>query len=332
MGKPSSDIWFPEDEYSADDIPSVTLETGKEYRILLLADIQLDGSPRRVPKTLKLIDLLVDTVKPELIITVGDNAEWYFSDKMTKKLIRKFESFNIPYAVTLGNHDSEGRKGRSWYGDAWEKAPNSIFKYGPSTIHGVGNYSVLVKDEKGDIVYDLILMDSNVWREYPDGGWYDFIYRDQIDWYKWNIKGVSEAKFGSYNPASGKVVPSMCFFHIPLPEYKDAADAIKAGTIDSTMYQGETREGIACPKVNTGFFDVMKDMKSTSHVFVGHDHVNNMSVKWKGIRLSYGLKSGFTSYYSDDMIGGMLLTLKKEKDNKVVVGIEYIYVDKKYLK
>jgi hypothetical protein len=124
----------------------------------------------------------------------------------------------------------------------------------------------------------------------------------------------------------------MCFFHIPLPEYKDAADAIKAGMIDSTMYQGETREGIACPKVNTGFFDVMKDMKSTSHVFVGHDHVNNLSVKWEGIRLSYGLKSGFTSYYSDDMTGGILLTLKKEKDDKVVVGIEYIYVDKKDMK
>jgi hypothetical protein len=32
------------------------------------------------------------------------------------------------------------------------------------------------------------------------------------------------------------------------------------------------------------------------------------------------------------MIGGMLLTIKKEKDDKVVVGIEYIYVDKKDLK
>jgi hypothetical protein len=330
-GKPSADIWFPEYKYNADSIASLTIQTGEEYKILILADTQLDGSPGRVKKTLKLIDHLFDTVKPDFIITLGDNVEWIISDKMTKKLIKKFHSFNVPYAVTLGNHDSEGRKGRPWYGNAWENAPNSLFRYGPSNIHGVGNYSVLLKDEKGNIIYDLIMMDSNVWRNYPDGGGYDFIHRDQIDWYKWNIIGVSEAKYGKFAPGSGNVVPSMCFFHIPLPEYKDAIDAIKEGKIASPGYVGEAREGIACAKVNSGLFDVMKDMKSTTHVFVGHDHVNNFSVNWKGIQLSYGLKSGYTSYYSEDMIGGTVLTIKKEKDGKVVTGIEYIYVDKKEL-
>lgn len=332
VGTPSKEYWFPEQKYNAGSITSLTIQTGKEYKILLLADTQLDGSPGRVKKTLKLIDYLVDSVKPDFIITLGDNVEWKISDKMTKKLIKKYSSFNIPYAVTLGNHDSEGRKGRPWYGNAWENAPGSVFRYGPSNIYGVGNYSVLLKDENGNIIYDLIMMDSNVWRNYPDGGGYDFIHRDQINWYEWNVKGISEAKYGEFDPENGKVVPTMCFFHIPLPEYKDAVEAIKEGQIDSTQYRGVTREGVACAKVNSGMFDVMKDLKSTTHVFVGHDHVNDLSVNWQGIRLSYALKSGYTSYYNEDMIGGTVLSIKKKNDGNVDVNINYIYVDKKNLK
>jgi len=328
IGKPSSEIWFEEDTYDTTSVPSLTVKDGVEYRMLLLADTQLDGSPGRVHKTLKLIETLVDSVKPDLIVTLGDNAEWIYSDVMAKKLVKKYESFNIPYAITLGNHDSEGRKGRGWYGNFYESAPNSLFRYGPSNIHGVGNYSVLLKDEEGNIIYDLIMMDSNVRRNYPDGEGYDFIHRDQIEWYKWNVKGVSSAKYGTFQPESGKVVPSICFFHIPLVEYGDAVKAIKNGKIDSTKVIGEVREGVASAKVNSGLFDVMKEMKSTTHVFVGHDHVNNLSVNWQGIQLSYGLKSGYTSYYSEDMIGGTLVTLKKNKSGKVEVNIEYIYINK----
>ncbi len=329
IGKPSPDIWFEEDVYDATAIPALTVKDGVEYRMLLLADTQLDGAPGRVRKTLKLIETLVDSVKPDIIITLGDNVEWQYSDIMAKKLVKKFESFNIPYAITLGNHDSEGRKGRSWYGNLYENAPNSLFKYGPSNIHGVGNYSVLLKDEEGNIIYDLIMMDSNVGRNYPDGRGYDFINSDQTEWYNWNVKGVSSEKYGEFQPKSGKVVPSICFFHIPLPEYGDAVNAIKNGEIDSTKVVGEVREGVASAKINSGLFEVMKELTSTTHVFVGHDHVNNISVNWQGIQLSYGLKSGYTSYYSDDMIGGTLVTLKKDrKEDSVKVDIEYIYINK----
>lgn len=328
IGKPSAEIWFEESAFDATAIPALTVKDGVEYRMLLLADTQLDGAPGRVRKTLKLIETLVDSVKPDVIITLGDNVEWHYSDIMAKKLVKKYESFNIPYAITLGNHDSEGRKGRSWYGNLYESAPNSLFRYGPSNIHGVGNYSVLLRNEKGDIIYDLIMMDSNVRREYTDGRGYDFIHRDQIEWYKWNVKGVSNAKYGAYQAQEGKVVPSMCFFHIPLPEYADAINAIRSGEIDSTKIKGEVREGVASAKVNSGLFDVMKEMRSTTHVFVGHDHVNNLSVNWQGIQLSYGLKSGYTSYYSDDMIGGTIVTFKKNRDDEYIVNIEYLYVGK----
>ncbi|RLD84744.1 MAG: hypothetical protein DRJ10_00370 [Bacteroidetes bacterium] len=326
-GIPSSEIWFEENNYHVDSIPALVKKTGEDYKILLLADTQLDGAPGRTRKALKLVEKLVELTKPDFIVALGDNTEWFYSDIMAKKLTKTMEQFNTPWSVVLGNHDSEGRKGRAWYGNHYEAAKNSLFQYGPSNIHGVGNYSVLLKDEQGNILYSFIMMDSNVGRKYESGDGYDFIHRDQINWYRWQVKGVSAAKYGQYNPETGKVVPSICFFHIPLPEYADAAKAWKAGEIDSTKVTGENREGVASAKVNSGLFDVMKNLKSTTHVFVGHDHVNNLSVQWQGIWLSYGLKTGPTSYFAEDMQGGTLVSIGQDADDKSVkVKIKYIFV------
>lgn len=326
-GVSSPTVWFPEDEYKIDSIQSLTKKNGEDFRILLLADIQIDGVPSRTRKTFRLIDRLIDSVKPDYILTLGDNTEWYYSDVMAKKLIKFLGKKDIPWSVTLGNHDSEHRKARAWYGNRYEEGNNSIFKYGPSNIHGVGNYAVNLKDQNGDVIYSLIMMDSNDYRMFADGPGYDFIHRDQIDWFKWQINGVNKAQYGNSNTK----VPNMSFFHIPLLEFGDAAKAVKEGTIKSEYVVGINKERVDGSKVNSGLFTVMKNMESTTHVFCGHDHINNMSVKWQGIRLSYGLKTGPTSYYDEAMQGGTLLTIKADENNKTKstaeVDIEYIYIN-----
>ncbi len=327
-GVPSEEVWFEQDSYSTNSIAKLVKKEGVDYKILLLADIQINRANRKGrTDALELIEKLVKSTNPDFIITLGDNTQGYYTDEMTKLLIEHMEQFDIPWAVVLGNHDSEGRKDRSWHGNQYEAAKYSLFQYGPSNIHGVGNYTVLLKNESGDIIYSFIMMDSNEYRKYKDGGGYDFIYHDQISWYKWQVEGVSKEQYGEYNPQEAKVVPSMCFFHIPLMEYADASEAVKNGIIDSVNIVGENNEGIASAKLNSGLFDVMKSLKSTSHVFVGHDHVNNLSVDWQGIKLSYGLKTGKTSYYRDEMQGGTLVTIKTGEANKPAkVEIDYIFI------
>ena len=264
---------------------------------------------------------------------MGDNSEWIFSDAGAKKVTRFLDKFNIPYAVVLGNHDAEGRKSRTYIGNIFEEGKNSMFRYGPSNIHGVGNYPILLKDDKGNIVYAFIFMDSNAGREFEDGKGYDFIHKDQINWYKWNVKNISKAQYGEYNPENGKVVPSMTFFHIPLLEFNDAIKAYKEGKIDSTkVVKGAVNEGVASSKVNSGFFKVMKNMESTTDIFNGHDHVNNISIPYKGIRFTYGLKSAPTSYYNENQQGGTLVTIKENKNGKPDVKIQFIYINKEDLK
>lgn len=330
-GIPSNKVWFEEDEYKTDSIAALVKKDGRDYKILLLADIQIDmASIKGRRHAFSLIDKLVELTNPDFIVTLGDNTQGHYSDIMAKKLSKHLAKFNTPWAVTLGNHDAEGRRARPWYGNHYEASVNSLFKYGPSNIHGVGNYTVHLKDENGDIIYSFIMLDSNAYREYEDGGGYDFIHRDQINWYKWQVEGVSFSQYGEYDPEEGRVVPSICFFHIPLLEFAEADGAAKNGTIVSTEVVGVNNEGIASAKINSGLFDVMKTLKSTTHVYCGHDHINNMSVDWQGIQLSYGLKTGKTSYYDEKMQGGTLVTIKADKNNKdkssAKVEMEYIFV------
>lgn len=332
-GVPSNQTWFEKDAYDASKVTSLVKKDGKDYKILLLADIQIDKIGFKGRKhAFNLIDQLVAKTNPDLIITLGDNTQGNYSDKMALKLSEHLSKFNIPWAVTLGNHDSEGRRGRPWYGNLYENAENSLFKYGPSNIHGVGNYAIHLKDESGKILYSFVMLDSNEYREYESGAGYDFIYQDQINWYQWEVEGVSKTQYGNYDPEIGHVVPSMSFFHIPLLEFSDAAEAVKNGTIKASEIAGKNNEGVAAAKINSGLFNVMLDLKSTTHVFCGHDHINNLSVNWKGIQLSYGLKTGETSYFDEKMQGGTLLTLSTVKDQKdkdsIKTKIDYLYITK----
>lgn len=329
-GIPSNKVWFEEDVFDLDSISSLVKKDGQDFKILLLADVQVNKRDKKGKKhAFELIDKLVKKTNPDFIVTLGDNTAGKYSDVMAKKLSECIASYNIPWAVVLGNHDSEGRKGRPWFGNYYEASVNSLFKYGPSNVQGVGNFPVHLKDENGDIIYSFIMLDSNAYRTYEDGEGYDFIHRDQMNWYKWQVEGVSAAQYGNYLPES-KVVPSMCFFHIPLLEFADAEEEVKKGTIDSTKVTGVNNEDVASAKINSGMFDVMKSLNSTTHVFCGHDHINNMSVDWQGIKLSYGLKTGKTSYFDEKLQGGTLVTIRAEKSNKdkstAKVDIDYIFI------
>ena len=46
---------------------------------------------------------------------------------------------------------------------------------------------------------------------------------------------------------------------------------------------------VCCSDYPSSLFDRMLELGSTKAVFCGHDHYNNMSLEYKGIRLTYGM-------------------------------------------
>lgn len=152
---------------------------------------------------------------------------------------------------------------------------------------------------------------------------YDYIKKNQIEWYEWVVKGVTKIN-------NDVVVQSSAYFHIPLPEF-NLAYAIyekeleaKYGTIKDEKGNytidgresingnfGLNREGICSPYYNSGFFDKMLELGSTKDIIVGHDHVNNSSIVYKDVRLTYGLKTGDGCYWdnSGTVSGGTIITI-----------------------
>lgn len=50
-------------------------------------------------------------------------------------------------------------------------------------------------------------------------------------------------------------------------------------------------------------FDTMESLGSTQGIFCGHDHINNYSIEYKGIRLTYGMSVDYLAYKDIDQQG-----------------------------
>ena len=85
----------------------------------------------------------------------------------------------------------------------------------------------------------------------------------------------------------------MIFFHIPLQQYRTAYELYEAGSDEVKYFFGENGEQmidkVCCSDYPSKLFDRILELCSTKGVFCGHDHYNNMSLEYKGIRLTYGM-------------------------------------------
>lgn len=309
-GVESSIIWYKTDNYTSENVKSLMMEADKDYKILVLSDTQMSAlRPLNNKRVLDLVGNIIDEQKPDLVVTTGDNVQSIYQGKAVKQFAEKMESMNIPWAVTLGNHDSEYSVDRQWHGNLYESAKNSLFEMGPSNVDGVGNYQLNIKNPDGNIIKSLIMLDSHAKRKYETGKDYDYIHQNQLEWYKWVTEGLKIE--------TGNTVPSLLFFHIPLIEFQEAIDA---GTTNRLF--GEQNEKVFSAPVSSGLFEIIKEQASTTHIFNGHDHINNLSVIYEGIQMTYGLKSGPSSYYKKHLQGGTLITIKKDSYE---VEVEHIY-------
>ena len=63
-------------------------------------------------------------------------------------------------------------------------------------------------------------------------------------------------------------------------------------------------EKICSSAVPCGMMDAILQMGSTHNVIAGHDHGNSLSLRYKGVRLSYAMKCGDECTMSADRLNG----------------------------
>lgn len=213
------------------------------------------------------------------------------------------EQLGVYWAPVLGNHDSEfySYYSREEIGALYESDayPHCLFQIGDETVDGVGNYCINVQNTAGEITQSLFLLDSHAYLKgnLPGVSWkYDCIHENQVDWYAEELAAVT-AQNGGVQPKS------LVFFHMPLQEMQTAYYEYrdngfqntenvqyafgKADEVDTVVYPSND---------NYGFFDRARALGSTQGMFFGHDHLNNVSLTYKGVRLTYGYTVDYLAY------------------------------------
>ena len=284
------------------------------YRILQLTDTHI-GDKDNTKLHYDFMDLTIKDSNPHFIVVTGD--VFTFASKGTaKEFCTWLDGHKIPWTITFGNHDEQ-----CWFSIDWltgylnglnskrEKDGSSYCYFKDlqnDKVQGNANFAInLMKGN--DIFEQLIVMDSN---RYNYNGYfgYDYFHQDQIDWYR-NLVNHTASLNGN------TVVPSLMFYHIPLPEVRDAWAAAKEDKsliLNPTGSEGQQNEDPCNPEYNSHFYDVIKELKSTHGMYFGHDHINNYVINYQGIHFGYGIKATDRVYADDSMLGGRTIVLHED--------------------
>ena len=280
-------------------------KTTDDFKILHLTDIHICGSLYSYTNDIKALNACyreIEYTHPDLVVVTGDMC--FPMGIMSLSLnnsapVQQFAAFmrntGIPWVFTYGNHDTEsvstlnGTELNEVYKSlSYKTSGNLLYPYTQPDIMGRNNQVVEIRNSDGTLNTALFMIDSNA---YTGEGInvYDYIHDDQVDWYASEVKRLNEE--------AGHTVSSMVFFHIPLQEYKTATELYLAGSDEVKYYFGEnpgdhggiTNELVCCSDYPSKLFDTAVELGSSTGFFCGHDHYNNASIEYKGIRLTYGM-------------------------------------------
>lgn len=297
-------------------------------KVMQLSDTHFGGgwmSLKKDSMALNAIAAMITAEKPDFVIVTGDVAypvpfqAGTFNNKSGAKLFAELmETLGVYWTVAYGNHDTEAYSyyGRDDITEFYEQYPHCLMRDGAENVDGYGNQVFNIVKSNGVIVRSLFTVDSH---SYVDGDYlgimwkYDNIHENQIEWYRETIKAnqthnmmklysSSDSEFLEKNPTALNVKSSV-FLHVPLTEYKDAwNEYVDNGYADTENVQynygkaGETGKVIYHGLYEDDFFETMQELHSTDSVFCGHDHLNNFSVNYKGIDLTYSYSIDYLAY------------------------------------
>ena len=316
--------------YSSDKLKQIDDETfmlripkDRDFRILQLTDLHLGFSFISKGKdnlALDAVRKIIEKSKPDMIVLTGDlifpflpKAGTLNNRKQAKKLMAFLDGFEIPYTMVFGNHDCEmgSTCNKEELAELYKQGRYCIFTEGRKNLTGVGNFLIELVDYSRKVLLPLVMLDSNM---YGAGGWFysgfDRIQDDQVDWCMERLDALKQ----EYPD-----MKAMAFFHMPLREFKEAYEKMKLGD-RSVIYQhgsiAEKDDYFGISKFEGTFFDRAVENGVIKWMFCGHDHLNTLSLLYKGIQMTYGMSIDYLGYkgIKKNYIqrGGTLITRKAD--------------------
>lgn len=309
---------------------AIKLKTERDIKVLQLTDIHFGNGALSVKKDKKAFEAvcaLIENAKPDLIVLTGDIVypNSFLSGSSDNKtaieiLGKLIEKYKTPWTICFGNHDAESNAdyGKEVLCNLLE---SNMFEYclfsrGPSNIGGLGNHVINVYNADNSFNSSLFMFDNGEYSGTSQLAGYLPISEEQVNWYKNQVETMSLAV--------GETIQSFAYFHVPIKEYATAWELYKNGDASVKYFYGaanEASEKISTSNEEGSFFSTAVELGSTKAMFCGHNHLNDFSVEYQGIRLTFGKSIDYLAYFlqgianKSEQRGSTTLVIKGKNSN-----------------
>lgn len=228
---------------------------------------------------------VLDSEQPDAVIFTGDMV---YSDHVAESIdavLQPIIDRELPFAFVFGNHDAEFDLTYPEIYDYISSKPGAMMP--PRGESESPDYIVELASSGSDSILSgaFYCIDSHRIAQLDNCGKYAWIEPNQIQWYISKSDSLKTIN-------NGAPLPSLMFFHIPLPEIDYAysnSDVRRTGT---------KKEDVCSPKLNSGMFHAVKNQGDVKGIFFGHDHDNDYIVDYFDVLLGYGRYSGGNTVYN----------------------------------
>ena len=183
------------------------------FKVLQLTDTHYIAGDPRSERALSNVCEMLDAERPDLVIHTGDIVFGRPDIPSAQAILQPIADRGIPFAVALGNHDSQFGATREEMFQAIRAIPGCVNLPPKEGVYGCSN-DVITLSGPGGVDRALYLfdsMDAVILKGEEEIHSYDYIRFSQLEWYR-----NQSAKFTEGN--GGNPIPSLAFFHIPLCE------------------------------------------------------------------------------------------------------------------
>lgn len=269
-----------------------------EFKIVQFTDVHFKYGNPASDIALQRIDEVLKAEQPDLVALTGDIVYSAPADTGLLTVLQRVAAHKVPFVLTFGNHDDEQGLTRAQLYDLARTVPGCLMPERGKSPSPDYTLTVKASDGKGTDRAVLYFFDSHAYSPLKDVKGYGWLTHRQVGRYMRQSAAFTKAN-------GGTPLPALAFFHIPLPEYNQAASN------ENAILIGTRLEKACAPALNTGMFAAMKQAGDVMGMFVGHDHDNDYTVMWHGILLGYGRYTGGNTVYNHLPNGARVIVLKE---------------------
>ena len=258
------------------------------FTLLQFTDTHYIAGDARSERALACVKDALEGVKPDLVIHTGDIVFGKPDLESAREVLTPLAESGIPWAVALGNHDSQFGSSREEMFALIRSMKGCVNTPPKEGVYGYSNDVFVLKgaDAPDRAFYLFDSMDA-VKLKGIDSHCYDYIRSSQLDWYRTHSEKLAQE-------SGGRPVPALAFFHIPLREIERALlEAPDRFLVGNNCEQ-------PCPsRVNSGLFGLFLERGDVQAVVTGHDHDCDYVLRGETpVYFIYGRYSGCDTVYN----------------------------------